>query len=75
MTAPTLDVGARTDTDGTDAACHELLLRLAGRLPDDPLWRLRDWLSADVDQGRAAVGATLPRTLLRHRIGLTDSGA
>lgn len=55
----------------TDAeqACHELLVRLAGRLPDDLLWRLRDWLASG---GRAALGATLPRELLRHRIGLTD---
>ncbi|GEL18426.1 hypothetical protein [Pseudonocardia asaccharolytica] len=51
-----------------DRACHELLLRLAGRLPDDLLWRLRDWLSVE---GRSAVGATLPRALLRNRIGLT----
>ena len=29
------------------AAGHELLVRLAGRLPDDVLWRLRDWLGAD----------------------------
>lgn len=54
----------------TDQACHELLLRLAGRLPDELLWRLRDWLAA---QSRAALGATLPRELLRHRIGLTEA--
>ncbi|MFC5995960.1 hypothetical protein ACFQE5_17280 [Pseudonocardia hispaniensis] len=53
---------------GADRACHELLLRLAGRLPDEPLWRLRDWLAAG---GRSAVGATLPRALLRNRVGLT----
>jgi hypothetical protein len=55
----------------TDAeqACHELLVRLAGRLPDDLLWRLRDWLAAG---GRPALGATLPRELLRHRVGLTE---
>ncbi|WP_219417159.1 hypothetical protein [Pseudonocardia nigra] len=50
-------------------ACHELLVRLAGRLPDELLWRLRDWLAAD---GGAALGTTLPRELLRHRVGLTD---
>ena len=54
----------------TDAACHELLLRLAGRLPDDLLWRMRDWLA---DGGREVLGATLPRELLRHRVGLTDA--
>ena len=53
-----------------DAACHELLLRLAGRLPDEMLWRMRDWLA---DGGREALGATLPRELLRHRLGLTDA--
>jgi hypothetical protein len=52
-----------------DAACHDLLLRLAGRLPDELLWRVRDWLA---DGGREVVGATLPRELLRHRVGLTD---
>jgi hypothetical protein len=52
-----------------EQACHELLVRLAGRLPDDLLWRLRDWLSAG---SRAALGATLPRELLRHRVGLCD---
>ncbi|MHA6797082.1 hypothetical protein ACVGVM_26750 [Pseudonocardia bannensis] len=52
-----------------DQACHELLLRLAGRLPDDLLWRLRDWLAVE---GRAAVSATLPRALLRNRVGLTE---
>ena len=55
-----------------DSACHELLLRLAGRLPGDVLWRLRDWLGTDTPQGRTAVGATLPKALLRNRIGLTE---
>jgi hypothetical protein len=54
---------------GAEQACHELLVRLAGRLPDDLLWRLRDWLAAD---SPATLAATLPRELLRHRIGLTD---
>ena len=54
----------------TDEACHELLLRLAGRLPDELLWRMRDWLA---DGGREVLGATLPRELLRYRIGLTDA--
>jgi hypothetical protein len=52
-----------------DAACHELLLRLAGRLPDELLWRMRDWLAGG---GREVLGATVPRELLRHRVGLTD---
>jgi enamine deaminase RidA (YjgF/YER057c/UK114 family) len=52
-----------------DAASHDLLVRLAGRLPDELLWRMRDWLA---DGGRAVLGATLPRELLRHRVGLTD---
>lgn len=50
-------------------AGHELLVRLAGRLPDDLLWRLRDWLAAGADE---SVDAVLPRALLRHRLGLTD---
>jgi hypothetical protein len=52
------------------AACHELLLRLAGRLPGELLWRMRDWLA---DDGHEVLGAVLPRELLRHRIGLTDA--
>lgn len=54
-------------------AGHELLLRLAGRFPDELLWRLRDWLAAG-PSGGDAVGAVLPRALLRHRIGLDDAG-
>lgn len=55
---------------GARRACHDLLVALAGRLPDRSLWRLRDWLAAD-----AAVGlrTALPRTLLRHRVGVTDA--
>jgi hypothetical protein len=53
-----------------DAASHELLLRLAGRLPDELLWRMRDWLA---DDGREVLGSTLPRELLRHRVGITDA--
>jgi hypothetical protein len=51
------------------AACHELLVRLAGRLPDRLLWRLREWLAAGA---HPAVAALLPRALLRNRVGLTD---
>jgi hypothetical protein len=56
-------------TDSADAACHELLVRLAGRLPDRLLWRLRDWLATGAPE---PVAALLPRALLRHRVGLTD---
>jgi hypothetical protein len=59
----------RSDQPPAHQLCHELLLRLAGRLPDELLWRLRDWLAV---QSGAALGATLPRELLRHRIGLTE---
>lgn len=51
-----------------DAVGHELLLRLAGRLPDELHWRLRDWLAAGA---RPVVAEMLPRVLLRNRIGLT----
>jgi hypothetical protein len=53
-----------------EQACHELLLRLAGRVPDQLLWRFRDWL------GEGAMGTlarTLPRSLLKHRIDLDQS--
>jgi len=58
-----------TGQASTEAACHELLLRLADRLPAELLWRLRDWLAADA---RPALASTLPRELLRNRVGLTD---
>jgi hypothetical protein len=51
------------------AAAHELLVQLAGRLPDDVIWRLRDWLAAGA---AGPVGALLPRALLRNRIGVTE---
>ncbi|EIF00851.1 hypothetical protein SacglDRAFT_04009 [Saccharomonospora glauca K62] len=53
-----------------ESSCHELLLRLAGRLPDRLLWRFRDWL------GEGAMGTlarTLPKTLLKHRIDLDQA--
>ena len=53
----------------SEEMCHELLLRLAGRLPDTLLWRLRDWLAGG---GHASIAAVLPRELLRRRVGLTD---
>lgn len=53
----------------SEAQAHELLLRLAGRLPGTLVWRLRDWLSTG---GRSSLAAVLPRELLRRRVGLTD---
>ncbi|MEU6700186.1 hypothetical protein [Pseudonocardia sp. NPDC046786] len=53
----------------TPTAGHELLLQLAGRVPDELLWRMRNWLAGGDSN---ALSATLPRTLLRHRIGITD---
>lgn len=65
------DAGGLGGVDRPDvtAACHELLVRLAGRLPDELLWRLRDWLAAEA---RDAVAGLLPLALLRGRVGLTD---
>jgi hypothetical protein len=56
--------------DQGEAACHDLLIRLAGRVPDRLLWRLREWLATGAFD---AVAALLPRALLRYRVGLTDS--
>jgi hypothetical protein len=53
-----------------DTACHDLLVRLAGRLPDRLLWRLREWLATG---GQEVIAALLPRALLRYRVGLTDA--
>lgn len=52
----------------TESSSHELLLRLAGRLPDRQLWRYRDWLASGA---LPALGSALPLTLLGKRIGLT----
>jgi hypothetical protein len=57
------------DINPPDRACHELLVALAGRLPDELLWRLRDWLASG---GRTALAAVVPRELMRHRVALTD---
>lgn len=54
--------------DEPELRCHELLVRLAGRLPDAELWRFRDWLAGGAIN---VLARALPRTLLRHRIGLT----
>jgi len=50
-----------------EAACHELLLRLAGRMPDQLLWRYRDWLG---EGAMTTLARTLPRTLLKHNLDL-----
>ncbi|MGW3470242.1 hypothetical protein ACWDKQ_17690 [Saccharopolyspora sp. NPDC000995] len=54
----------------TDLLCHELLLRLAGRLPDRHLWRFRDWLAGDAAE---VIAKMLPGTLVRERIALDDA--
>ena len=53
----------------TDLLCHELLLRLAGRLPDRHLWRYRDWLAGGAAE---VVARLLPGTLMRERIARDD---
>jgi hypothetical protein len=53
----------------TDLLCHELLLRLAGRLPDRHLWRYRDWLAGSATD---VIARSLPNTLVRERIALSD---
>lgn len=60
--------------ESADRACHDLLVHLAGRLPDQLHWRLRDWLAAEPSTHlpRSAISAMLPRELLRHRVGLTN---
>ncbi len=68
MTAAPPELGAYAPAQAESLACHHLLVRLAGRLPDELLWRLRDWLAID---GYTALARTLPRALLRHRVGLT----
>lgn len=55
--------------EAAESACHELLLRLAGRLPDRQLWRFRDWLAAGA---LPELSHVLPLTLLRERIGLLE---
>ncbi|ASU77176.1 hypothetical protein CDG81_01290 [Actinopolyspora erythraea] len=58
-----------TDRD-TSLLCHELLLRLAGRIPDESLWRYRDWLAGAAGE---VMAVSLPKQLVRERIGLTDA--
>lgn len=52
-----------------ERACHELLLRLAGRLGDELLWRYRDWLS---EGALGTLARTLPKSLLKYRIDLDE---
>lgn len=52
-----------------EQAGHELLVALAGRLPGEVLWRLRDWLASGA---HAPTGTVLARELLRQRVALTD---
>jgi hypothetical protein len=54
----------------TDLQCHELLLRLAGQLPDKHLWRYRDWLAGGAPD---VLARSLPKTLVRERIALSDA--
>ncbi|MGQ0480544.1 MAG: hypothetical protein ACT4O0_05870 [Pseudonocardia sp.] len=61
--------GAPAGVAEQERACHDLLVRLAGRLPDRLVWRLRDWLSSGA---HATLARTLPKSLLRHRVGITD---
>lgn len=59
-----------TRTEGEPArAGHDLLLTMAGRLPDRLLWRLRDWSAAGAG---IALRTTVPRALVRHRVGITE---
>jgi hypothetical protein len=60
--------GARRVQDEPEHQCHELLLRLAGRIPDAQLWRFRDWLAGGAIH---VLARALPRLLLRERIGVT----
>lgn len=64
-----MDAGARAVQ-----ACHDLLVELAGRLPDELQWRLRDWLAAEAVTSAApdTVSVVLPRELMRNHVGLTD---
>jgi hypothetical protein len=63
---------AASHGDGARAAqaCHDVLLAMAGRVPDRALWRLRDWLAAGAT---VALRTAVPRTLVRHRVGVTDA--
>jgi len=61
-------VDTRTGSEA-ERACHDVLLVMAGRLPDRLLWRLRDWLASGA---HVALRTALPRALLRHRVGVTE---
>ncbi|KID29415.1 hypothetical protein [Prauserella rugosa] len=53
-----------------ELACHELLLRLSGRLPDNLVWRFRDWLG---EGAASTLARVLPKTLLKHRVDLDQA--
>src|SRR5438128_1107067 len=55
--------------ESAELAGHELLLRLAGRLPDKQVWRFRDWLAGGAAR---ALARTLPRTLLHDRVAISE---
>ena len=58
----------KTEEESSDAqSCHELLLCLAGRLPDRLLWRFRDWLG---EGALSVIAQILPGVLLKHGIDL-----
>lgn len=69
MTVMTGSLDPSAGAPEVERACHDLLVRLAGRLPERLHWRLRDWLAGGA---YATLGRTLPKALLRHRVGLTD---
>ena len=68
LTDPGVSAG-RSVLAEQERACHDLLVRLAGRVPDRLLWRMRDWLASGA---HAYLARTLPKSMLRHRVGLTD---
>lgn len=61
---------ARVSGGDPARACHDVLLAMAGRMPDRSLWRLRDWSAAGAG---IALRTALPRTLVRHRVGVTEA--
>lgn len=69
MTVPSGEFGVPAAVVDQERACHDVLVRFAGRLPDRLLWRLREWLAAGAHQ---AVAVTLPKSLVRHRVAVTD---
>lgn len=58
------------ETTEPGRACHDVLLAMAGRVPDRALWRLRDWSAKGASE---ALRTAVPRALVRHRVGVTDT--